>query len=62
MLVPGKKLLYKFPIALKQGLRHPQKQKKILLLGFMALGIATLGIKQELVKAQGVKTTNQQIS
>ena len=42
MLVPGKKLLYKFPIALKQGLRHPQKQKKILLLGFMALGIATL--------------------
>ena len=62
MLVPGKKLLYKFPIALKQGLLHPQKQKKILLLGFMALGIATLGIKQELVKAQGVKTTNQQIS
>ncbi len=37
-------------------------KKKLLLLGFIALGIATLGIKQELVKAQEVKITNQQIA
>ncbi|NEQ40803.1 MAG: M23 family metallopeptidase [Okeania sp. SIO3I5] len=57
---PIKNPLYKLSTTLKQGLRHPQK--KLLLLGFIVLGIATLGVKQELVKAQEAKITNQQIT
>ncbi len=60
MLNPRKDSLYKLSTALQQGLPHPKK--KLLLLGFIALGIVTLGIKQELVKAQEAKITNQQIA
>lgn len=57
---PRKNFLYTLTIALKKGLRH--QNKNLLLLGFIALGITTLGIKQELVKAQATKVTNPQIA
>ncbi|MGD1716948.1 M23 family metallopeptidase [Dapis sp. BLCC M172] len=60
MSIPRKNSLSTLSTLLKQTLRHPQK--KLLLLGFLALGIVTLGIKQELVKAQETKITNQQIA
>jgi murein DD-endopeptidase MepM/ murein hydrolase activator NlpD len=44
----------------KKNLNNPRK--KLLFLGLVTLGIATLGMKQELVKAQETKITNQQIA
>ncbi|MEM1171527.1 MAG: M23 family metallopeptidase [Cyanobacteria bacterium P01_H01_bin.35] len=57
---PRKNPLHTLSKGLKQSLY--QHKKKLLLLGFLALGIVTLGIKQELVKAQETKITNQQIA
>ncbi|MEB3340041.1 M23 family metallopeptidase [Okeania sp.] len=55
---PRKNLPHQLSKTIRQTLHYPQK--KLLLLGLIALATAALGIKQELVKAQETKIPNQQ--